>query len=76
MSVAERLSALGVTLPAGVAPLAIYRPAVRTGHLVYGSGQIASRDGEVVHRRVREIFGIGTPDTTDTTEVVAEGSAD
>ena len=38
-----------------------------------------TRDGEVVHRRVREIFGIGTPDTTDTTdttEVVAEGSAD
>ena len=35
-----------------------------------------TRDGEVVHRRVREIFGIGTPDTPDTTEVVAEGSAD
>ena len=49
MSIAERLSELGITLPAGAAPLAIYRPAVRTGHLVYVSGQLARRDGEVVH---------------------------
>ncbi len=49
MSVAERLSELGITLPAAAAPLAVYRPAVRAGRLVYVSGQIASRDGEVVH---------------------------
>ena len=47
MSVATRLSELGITLPAAAAPLAIYRPAVRTGHLVYVSGQIASRDGRL-----------------------------
>ena len=32
-----------------------------------------TRDGEVVHRRVREIFGYDTPAPT---EVAAEGSAD
>ncbi len=32
-----------------------------------------TRDGEVVHRRVREIFGIDTPEPT---EVVAEGSSE
>ena len=49
MSVAKRLSELGITLPAAAAPLAIYQPAVRSGQLVYVSGQIASHDGEVVH---------------------------
>jgi enamine deaminase RidA (YjgF/YER057c/UK114 family) len=49
MSVEERLQELGVTLPEARPPLAVYRPAVRTGNLVYVSGQVASRDGAVVH---------------------------
>ena len=40
MSARERLSALGVTLPAVTPPLAAYVPAVRTGNLVYTSGQL------------------------------------
>lgn len=40
MSPRERLSALGVTLPAVTPPLAAYVPAVRTGNLVYTSGQL------------------------------------
>ncbi|MQA00335.1 MAG: RidA family protein [Dehalococcoidia bacterium] len=48
MSVQERLTALGITLPDPSA-LALYRPAVRTRDLVYVSGQVAMRDGAVVH---------------------------
>ncbi len=35
-----------------------------------------TRDGEIVHRRVREIFGIDTPEPAEPTEVVAEGSSE
>ena len=37
---AERLAALGLTLPPVAAPLAAYVPAVRTGNYVYTSGQL------------------------------------
>jgi enamine deaminase RidA (YjgF/YER057c/UK114 family) len=40
VSARERLSALGVSLPAVTPPLAAYVPAVRTGNLVYTSGQL------------------------------------
>ena len=48
-TVSERLDALGIVLPKVTAPLAIYRPAVRTGSLIYVSGQVALRDGAVLH---------------------------
>ena len=48
-SVAERLRALGIVLPPVPAPLALYRPAVRTRDLVFVSGQLPSRDGAIVH---------------------------
>lgn len=47
-TVAERLAALGITLP-NPSALALYRPAVRTGNLVFVSGQVAMREGAVVH---------------------------
>ncbi|MET0456501.1 MAG: RidA family protein [Mycobacterium sp.] len=40
MTVTSRLAELGIELPAVVAPLAAYVPAVRTGNLVYTSGQL------------------------------------
>ena len=49
MSIADRLNELGITLPSAPAPAAIYRPAVRSGNYVYVSGQVASRDGAIVH---------------------------
>lgn len=49
MSAGDRLAALGVTLPAVAAPLAAYVPAVRTGNLVYTSGQLPLVDGEPTH---------------------------
>jgi enamine deaminase RidA (YjgF/YER057c/UK114 family) len=47
-SVAARLAALGLTLPAVVAPVASYIPAVRTGNLVYTSGQLPMVDGSLL----------------------------
>lgn len=48
MSVADRLAERGITLPSPSA-LALYLPAVRTGNLVFVSGQVAMRDGAIVH---------------------------
>ncbi|HLE47561.1 MAG TPA: RidA family protein [Candidatus Thermoplasmatota archaeon] len=42
-----RLKELGVTLPTPAKPLASYIPWVRTGNLVYVSGQLPMRDGKV-----------------------------
>src|SRR4051794_5241746 len=44
-AVAERLAALGVTLPRVTPPLAAYVPALRTGSYVYVSGQVPVVDG-------------------------------
>ena len=49
MSVAGRLVELGIALPQSASPLAIYRPALRTGDLVYVSGQLAMQGGQVLH---------------------------
>jgi enamine deaminase RidA (YjgF/YER057c/UK114 family) len=43
----ERLAELGIELPEVVAPLAAYVPAVRTGNLVYTSGQLPIVSGEL-----------------------------
>ena len=45
----ERLQELGVSLPAPVAPVAAYVPCVRTGSLVYVSGQVPVLDGKPSH---------------------------
>ncbi len=46
----QRLSELGLVLPPAPKPLAAYVPATRSGGLVYTSGQIPTRDGELVAR--------------------------
>jgi len=47
MSPAERLAALGLTLPPVAAPVAAYVPAVRAGAYVYVSGQLPVTDGKL-----------------------------
>ncbi|OBK46980.1 RidA family protein [Mycobacterium sp. 1081908.1] len=47
MSASARLGQLGLTLPEVVAPLASYVPAVRTGNLVYTSGQLPMEGGKL-----------------------------
>lgn len=44
---AERLAELGLTLPPVTRPLASYVPAVRTGNLIYTSGQLPMVDGKL-----------------------------
>jgi enamine deaminase RidA (YjgF/YER057c/UK114 family) len=44
----ENLARLGLTLPPAPAPVGSYVPAVRTGHLVFVSGQLPVRDGELL----------------------------
>ena len=48
-SPSERLAELGLTLPPVPKPAAIYVPAVRTGDLVYSSGQVPMVDGQVAY---------------------------
>jgi len=45
----ERLQRLGVNLPSPAVPVAAYVPCVRTGNLVYVSGQVPSVDGKPTH---------------------------
>ncbi len=49
MSVADRLQELGIALPSVTPPMAVYRPAVRSGNLVIVSGQVAMQDGKLLH---------------------------
>ncbi len=49
MSHREKLTELGLELPPVVAPLASYVPAVRSGNLVFTSGQLPMVDGKLVH---------------------------
>ncbi len=44
----ERLAALGLTVPEVAKPVAVYVPAVRSGHHVYTSGQLPMRSGELM----------------------------
>ena len=44
----DRLAELGLSLPAVAPPLAAYVPAVRTGSLVYTSGQLPTVDGALL----------------------------
>lgn len=46
-TVADRLAAAGITLPEPAAPVATYVPFLRTGNLVYISGQLPLEDGKL-----------------------------
>jgi enamine deaminase RidA (YjgF/YER057c/UK114 family) len=46
MSIQDRLSALGISLPPVSVPAAAYVPFVQTGNLLFISGHIAKKDGK------------------------------
>src|SRR5579875_783492 len=50
MTVEATLQSLGLTLPEPAKPLASYIPAVRTGNLIFVSGQLPTVRGELRHR--------------------------
>jgi enamine deaminase RidA (YjgF/YER057c/UK114 family) len=48
MSIKEKLTALGLTLPTAAAPVASYVPAIKTGNLIFTAGQLPVVDGKLV----------------------------
>ena len=48
MSVKEKISSLGLSLPTAAAPVAVYVPAVKTGNLVFTAGQLPVVDGKLL----------------------------
>jgi enamine deaminase RidA (YjgF/YER057c/UK114 family) len=50
MTAERRLTELGIDLPGPPAPAGLYAPCVQTGTLLVVSGQVPTRDGEVVGR--------------------------
>ena len=48
MTPEEKLRALGLELPPAPKPVGSYVPAVRTGNLVFVSGQLPTKDGELM----------------------------
>ncbi len=67
--IAERLLALGITLPPVAVPAAAYVPFVRTGSLVFLSGHIAKRDGKAW------VGQLGTDMDTETAKAAARAVA-
>lgn len=56
---AEKLAALGITLPTATPAIANYVPAVRTGNLVFLAGQIArDAEGKIVTGKVGREFTV------------------
>ena len=47
-SIYQKLETLGITLPPVAIPAAAYVPYAQTGHLIFLSGHIARRDGQVI----------------------------
>ncbi len=58
MSIAKRLSDLGVTLPEAVAPLANYVPYVQTGSTLYVSGQISANAEGMIKGKLGETMDV------------------
>lgn len=54
MTIADRLTDLGIQLPAAAAPVAAYVPTVLANGLLHVSGQLPFRDGQVVTGRLGE----------------------
>ncbi|MFO6466129.1 RidA family protein [Jannaschia sp. KMU-145] len=58
MSIAQRLADLGITLPDAPAPQANYVPAVRTGDLLFVSGQISAGPNELITGRLGDDMSV------------------
>jgi enamine deaminase RidA (YjgF/YER057c/UK114 family) len=47
VSIKEKISSLGLSLPTAAAPVAAYVPAVKSGNLVFSAGQLPAVDGKL-----------------------------
>jgi enamine deaminase RidA (YjgF/YER057c/UK114 family) len=59
MSPDENLIKLGIVLPPSAKPVANYVPWVKSGNLIYISGQLPLRDGKPIHQGQVEIVAEG-----------------
>ena len=48
MSIKQKISSLGLSLPTAAAPVAAYVPAVKSGNLVFTAGQLPVVDGKLL----------------------------
>ena len=48
MSIQEKISALGLSLPTAASPVAAYVPAVKSGNFIFTAGQLPVVDGKLV----------------------------
>jgi enamine deaminase RidA (YjgF/YER057c/UK114 family) len=48
VSIKEKISSLGLSLPTAAAPVAAYVPAVKSGNLVFTAGQLPVVDGKLL----------------------------
>jgi enamine deaminase RidA (YjgF/YER057c/UK114 family) len=69
-SASKRLSELGITLPPVAVPVAAYIPAVRTGNLVYTSGQLPFLAG-TLHRTGLVGAAVSAEDATECARICA-----
>ena len=58
MSATARLKELGIDLPDAPKPVANYVPAVRSGNLIFVSGQVSAAGGEAVKGKLGEDISI------------------
>jgi len=49
MSIETKLEELSITLPEAPAAVAAYQPWIRTGNLIFTSGQLPFRDGQIAY---------------------------
>ena len=49
MSIETKLEELGITLPEAPAAVAAYQPWIQTGNLIFTSGQLPFRDGQIAY---------------------------
>ena len=75
MDITAKLAELGLELPKAAAPVAAYVPVVEHGGLLYVSGQLPFRDGQVVTGRLGDDMVNSAPSFTDQAKV-ANGASD
>jgi len=72
MSIEEKLASMGITIPPCPVPVAAYVPGVRSGNLIYVSGQLPMEDGALVKSGPVTVDGeVTVPDGQEAARICA-----